>query len=391
MRLKSSVLALAALILVLAPLPEATASQISCPANWTESIPKLSLTNIRVNSKGLIYQSWEQRFGNGTNGLYESPLYQKLLTLDKQNSEFLGRFEVSSQSNFSNPKVTKSANNPLHNGILRELPIIDNSYREFGIGNGDFIRYSIEVKIKDCATHNFYSNSIQINDLFEDGVGLENYIKNSEMNFFRVDPLKKIYTENFERILNSARVGQRIELNEYEPAFEQLLEFYGFSNPSCLTFNRSSRPKTITFLSLPCKFGVFLNSTQTQKPAVKDPFSGRETELLIVPTLVGTAVAIDKDAIAAAELKAKQEADAKAAAELKAKQEADAKAAAELKAKQEADAKAAAELKAKQEAKTKAAAVKKMTITCVKGKLIKKVTAVKPKCPIGYKLKKKPQ
>jgi len=33
-------------------------------------------------------------------------------------------------------------------------------------------------------------------------------------------------------------------------------------------------------------------------------------------------------------------------------------------------------------------ATKKTTITCVKGKLTKKVTAVKPKCPAGYKLKK---
>jgi hypothetical protein len=117
---------------------------------------------------------------------------------------------------------------------------------------------------------------------------------------------------------------------------------------------------------------------------------------------------------AAAELKAKQEAEAKAAAELKAKQEAEAKAAAELKAKQEAEAKAsveakaAAELKAKQEAEAikiladakaqaesilaaaqaKAKATSKTTITCVKGKLTKKVTAVKPKCPNGYKVKK---
>ena len=69
----------------------------------------------------------------------------------------------------------------------------------------------------------------------------------------------------------------------------------------------------------------------------------------------------------------------KAAAELKAKQEAEAKAAAELKAKQEAEAKAAAE--------KAAAESKKITITCVKGKLTKKVTAVKPKCPSGYKKK----
>ena len=54
------------------------------------------------------------------------------------------------------------------------------------------------------------------------------------------------------------------------------------------------------------------------------------------------------------------------------------KVAADLKAKQEAEAKAAA---------NKVAANKKIAITCVKGKLAKKVTAVKPKCPNGYKLK----
>jgi hypothetical protein len=124
----------------------------------------------------------------------------------------------------------------------------------------------------------------------------------------------------------------------------------------------------------------------------------------------------EAEAKIAAELRAKQEATAKAAAELKAKQEAEAKSAAELKAKQEAEAKSAAELKAKQEAEAKAkqeadakaaadkiiqdaqleaskilaaatAATKKTTITCIKGKLTKKVTAEKPKCPSGYKKK----
>jgi hypothetical protein len=89
----------------------------------------------------------------------------------------------------------------------------------------------------------------------------------------------------------------------------------------------------------------------------------------------------ESEAKAAAELKAKQESEAKAAAELKAKQDAEAKAAAELKTKQEA------ELKVQQEAATKAAATKKTTITCIKGKLTKKITAVKPKCSSGYKKK----
>jgi hypothetical protein len=30
---------------------------------------------------------------------------------------------------------------------------------------------------------------------------------------------------------------------------------------------------------------------------------------------------------------------------------------------------------------------KKITITCTKGKITKKITAVNPKCPIGYKKK----
>ena len=80
---------------------------------------------------------------------------------------------------------------------------------------------------------------------------------------------------------------------------------------------------------------------------------------------------------------------AKALAERQAKSDAVARSAAELKAKQEAEeAIVAAEQKAKQEAAAKAAATKKTTVICIKGKLTKKVTAVKPKCPTGYIVKK---
>jgi hypothetical protein len=78
-------------------------------------------------------------------------------------------------------------------------------------------------------------------------------------------------------------------------------------------------------------------------------------------------------------------AEVKAAADLKALQEAEAaaKVALELKAKEEAEAKAIAD----KLAAAKAAALKKITITCIKGKSVKKVTAVKPVCPKGYKKK----
>ena len=89
-------------------------------------------------------------------------------------------------------------------------------------------------------------------------------------------------------------------------------------------------------------------------------------------------------AIVSNQAKVKAAAD-KAAADKAAKEEADSKAAAE---KLIAEAKAQAE-KIISDAKAAAAsaAKKKTRIICVKGKLKKKVTAVKPKCPTGYKRK----
>jgi translation initiation factor IF-2 len=72
-----------------------------------------------------------------------------------------------------------------------------------------------------------------------------------------------------------------------------------------------------------------------------------------------------------------REAEAKAKAEAEAK----AKAEAEAKAKAEAEAKAKAEAEAKAKAEAEA---KKVTITCTKGKLSKKVSGTNPKCPKGF-------
>jgi len=103
----------------------------------------------------------------------------------------------------------------------------------------------------------------------------------------------------------------------------------------------------------------------------------------------------ESTAVAAAEAKAKAEADAKAKAEADAQAaEAKAKADAEAQAARDkliADAKAAAD-KILAEAQAalnaaKKAAQKKVTITCVKGKLVRKVVSVNPKCPTGYKKK----
>jgi LysM repeat protein len=114
-----------------------------------------------------------------------------------------------------------------------------------------------------------------------------------------------------------------------------------------------------------------------------------QTKYIKIPTLdllYGAGKAdLERKAIVEANAKAEIEAKAKAA-ELKAKQEAEAKARAETEAR-EAAAVAEREAAAIADAQAAAAAKKKKTITCVKGKLVKKVTAVKPKCPSGYRAK----
>lgn len=103
----------------------------------------------------------------------------------------------------------------------------------------------------------------------------------------------------------------------------------------------------------------------------------KEAESLVAEEKAKEAKKLEEEKVAA-DLKAKQEAEQRAAAE--------AQAAAELKAKQDAETKAMADkFAAELLAASKAATSKKTTITCVKGKLTKKVTAIKPKCPTGYK------
>ena len=166
----------------------------------------------------------------------------------------------------------------------------------------------------------------------------------------------------------------------------------GFIGDAVIRFGGVKQdPSTETLPFIKTRAQLAAEKTEAEVKAAAELKAKQEAEAQAAAELIAKQEA---EAKAAAELKAKQEAEAKAAAELKAKQEAEAeaaleKAAAELKAKQEAEAKAAAELKAKQEAeaKTALAAKKKITITCVKGKLTKKVTAVKPTCPKGYKKK----
>jgi hypothetical protein len=89
-----------------------------------------------------------------------------------------------------------------------------------------------------------------------------------------------------------------------------------------------------------------------------------------------------------AEREAKSKAEAELVAKVLAERYAISDAAARAAAEKLAEAEALAELRARQEADARRVINKKTTITCVKGKLTKKVSSVKPKCPVGFKVKK---
>ena len=151
-------------------------------------------------------------------------------------------------------------------------------------------------------------------------------------------------------------------------------------------------------------FAILVTTANVAEPSASEISKAQE---------VAVSQGKEADIKEAAELKAKQEAEAKAIADKIAADKAAAdklaeeQAAADKKAQEEkaaadkkiADEKAAAEkaiadkaaadklIADKAAAAAKAAASKKKTITCVKGKLTKKVTAVKPVCPSGYKKK----
>ena len=191
----------------------------------------------------------------------------------------------------------------------------------------------------------------------------------------------------------------------------------------CGSDNPMNANFTLKFDSAGTKiYRIVMPGTNKDRIYMGEPFAILVTTLNVAEPSASEISKAQEDAISqgkeadikeAAELKAKKEAEAKALADKIAADKAAAEklaaeqAAADKKAREEklaadkkiADEKAVADkviadkaaadkvIAEKAAAAAKAAAAKKTTITCVKGKLTKKVTAVKPVCPKGYKKK----
>jgi hypothetical protein len=135
-----------------------------------------------------------------------------------------------------------------------------------------------------------------------------------------------------------------------------------------------------------------------QAPYMQIPLGGFDVALIRALYSESTCPSTYAPAIRA---KIKQDAEAMAIEQAMIKAELEAKALAEKQERErqelywiakgkeiaEKEAKELAIQKAQEEARAKAAQLKKKTITCVKGNVTRKVIAVNPKCPTGFKKK----
>jgi hypothetical protein len=154
----------------------------------------------------------------------------------------------------------------------------------------------------------------------------------------------------------------------------------GLVNNNCQAPGRLSAFPSMSWIDPKSKLADLLKTAEeiVEEDKKRELSQAEETKGSVEPTSQQES---DAKAKHEASVKAKAEEDARLEAEAKARAESEAKARAES----EAKAKAEEDARLEAEAKAKAEAAKKKTITCIKGKLSKKVTGMNPKCPKGYK------
>ena len=461
----------------------------------TFSYNEIINVDMTVQERNLIkapnnsYSEWQERYDKSTWGFMKKFITEQDRNIDYSGYDGIVLFSTTSIFGAENAEamtLTKDLYGPWFNpittaeGQISNVVVLYNQKSEYVITHEIMHLYGL--------TDLYGSQTSARNSLMSDGtIGLlawerwvlgwlddENIQCVSETNEVKLDSVDNVFSLDYSKrdqllvIPTGTKTALVIDLVKRDS--QSWISYYALDNDARppITAFRSNNFDLYTEITGRLGVGTVIDSPK-YTIVIKDN-DGRKLSLNLIPKSLSSSTSAkqliteaentrlayikiaqaERDAKAAAELKAKQEAEAKVAAELKAKQDAEAKIAAELKAKQEAEAKVAAELKvkleaeakavadkaaeelrvkqeaeaklaadkiaadlkvkqeaeaklaadktaadlkAKQEADAKAAAdkaalvVRKTTITCVKGKLTKKVTAVKPACPKGYKKK----
>jgi M6 family metalloprotease-like protein len=355
------------------------------------------------------YSEWQERYDKSTWGFMKKFIVDQDKNIDFSNIDAVILFSSSVNVNAENAEammMTKDLYGPWFNPISTSEGIINNVVVLYN-HNSDYV-LTHEVMHLFGLTDLYGSSSSAQNSLMSDGViGLlawekwllgwlddENIQCVSETTDIDLDSVNNNFSleySNRDQLLvipTGTKTALVIDLVKRDG--RSWISYYALDNdarPPIAAFSSNSS-KLSTEITGRLGVGTYIESSEYtllikdndgQKLSlnlIPKSLSGSESAKQLIATAENTRITYVKldqaelEAASAAELKIKQEAEAKIVAD---------KVAVDLKAKQEADAKAAAD--------KAATARKKTTITCVKGKLTKKVTAVKPVCPKGYKKK----
>ena len=360
-----------------------SAKAADCPDSWNIQKPNLVITSGAITSidsrKGTENRAYTSSmpsniesitgdtFANKNYTLFRGQeVVQKLKQLGS-NAEISATYISSTKSPFQN--LDPARGKLIYGDWLYLFGSPEEAWklRWMGLSNGTNLAYRVSILVKGCKEFVIESNTYTFNDLPQEEFGVDAFYQffeskqsfGQKLSFRQIEISKENLVKNIAAIKATAD-GTGVGLERIDRQIENVLGFLfvGMSPGGCINVNdggNSIPPWNAPYVALastPCKVGVYSMY----------PDKG----------LSGVTLVTTFDAVRSA--KAEAEARANAEAEVKAKAEAEAKA------------KAEAEAKAKAEAEAKVAK-KKTTITCVKGKLTKKVTAVNPKCPKGYKVK----
>jgi hypothetical protein len=420
---KKSLFLICAILLGIFPPVSVNARASNCLSLSDEMLTPMSFTVSEWTSNGITKEYVDSsyrafgRFGvepwvKNSNYL-PSSLLEKLNVIPANEKNVEVWFEKSSGENFQDVKRIRWAEFPsVYKPYLEVDTIID-------ADAGDWLRFVASIQIKDCGPPKVLRSraaqypigklplvSLEVLKSLKTGTAsasdskLINFDQNgiSPWHFLTVDSLDRNMQILKNEFGEARETGERFLVPSLLGTQNQLrLTIRPISPTDCLGFEFRNLRYTndgwdVSFSKLPCTVSVSAELPAklfSGPPLIGSPTSSFNldcftcsTNVLIYKTTVYPISAQPTSSATPSPTPSpnnRKEEVLSANAELKAKLDAEAKAAAELKAKLDAEAKAAV---------AKATANKRTSITCVKGKLTKKVTAVKPKCPAGYKVTK---
>ncbi len=328
-----------------------TSFAAECPSDWNYSLPILEFKKTTLQTGPLVETRYSSSFGRAISNNNPNIVRPELFTQQVQSKiNALGaNIAITSKYTASTKSFAQTDSLRYGDWVHFGYPeMTDTTLLWLGISNGTQITYTITISQKGCADLSLTSNTYTFSDIPTQEYGFDKFFQDFPeggadrlLNFKELEIVKNGILDNI-KITQSGRTGSVVHLNKLwsTTGISSSYLIVGISPGGCAAGRGTSIPTAdpvdVQILQKPCKAGIIMYFKYA---------GGRGYGFTLVSTFE-----LNPDPTPTPT-------PSQLAAE-----------------------KAAAGAKA-------VAAKKKTFITCIKGKLTKKVTAVKPKCPAGYKKK----